>query len=150
MKPAIYQLPLVAALLTGACVTAPAHGPHIRVATATTLELEGAANQDNVWYEFQPGDVVPVYFGFIGAVEGGTKKPGLLRAKKLFFLVTSKNHPIRLSFDGKTFAGDSSNQAVLAILPRKQGKGGQLIWMMYMGEDGNAESAMDELLEASE
>lgn len=115
-----------------------------------TSELQEASSQDNVWYEFQPGDVVPVFFGFIGVVEGGTKQPAVLRANKQIFFVISKNHPIRLSFARKTYARDNANQAVLAIVPRRKGKGGQLAWMMYIGEEGDPESAMDSLVANAE
>jgi hypothetical protein len=122
----------------------------VRVATATQAQLEAVEEENNVWYEFQPGDVVPVHFGFMGAVEGGTDGPAALRAKQQFFLVTSKQGPLRLSFDGETFVGGSSMQAIIAPVPRKDGKGGALLWMLYMGESGNAEAELDKILAESE
>ena len=137
------------ALLSNACVGA-AQGPRVRVATATQAQLQAVENEDSVWYEFQPGDVVPVHFGFIGAVEGGTDSPAGLRAKQRFFLVTSKQGPLRLSFDGETLVGGGSMQAIIAPVPRKDGKGGALLWMLYMGESGNAEAELDKILAESE
>lgn len=136
------------ALLSSACVAA--QGPRVRVATATQAELKAVEEEDNVWYEFQPGDIVPVHFGFMGAVEGGTDGPAALRAKQQFFLVTSKQGPLRLSFDGETFVGGSSMQAIIAPVPRKDGKGGALVWMVYMGESGDAEAELDKILAESE
>lgn len=136
------------ALLASAC--GAAQGPRVRVATATQAQLEAVDDEDNVWYEFQPGDLVPVHFGFMGAVEGGTDGPAALRAKQQFFLVTSKQGPLRLSFDGETFVGGSSMQAIIAPVPRKDGKGGALLWMLYMGESGNAEAELDKILAESE
>jgi len=122
----------------------------VRVATATQAELQAVEKEDSVWYEFQPGDIVPVHFGFIGAVEGGTDGPAALRAKKQFFLVTTPEGPLRLSFDGETLVGGSSMQAIIAPVARKDGKGGALVWMVYMGESGDAEAEMDKILAESE
>jgi hypothetical protein len=127
-------------VLLGAC--GPAKGPQIRVATATAAELEAAREQDDVWYEFQPGDVIPVQFGFLGAVEGGSDGPAVFRAKQRFYFVMRKNMPMQISFDGETFAGQRSSQSVIAVLPRKDGKGGQLGWLIYMGEGGDPEAEL--------
>lgn len=139
---------LLFALMSSACVGA--QGPRVRVATASSAELQAVESEDSVWYEFQPGDVVPVHFGFMGAVEGGTDGPAALRAKQQFFLVTSKQGPLRLSFDGETLVGGGSMQAIIAPVARKDGKGGALIWMLYMGESGNAEAELDKILAESE
>jgi hypothetical protein len=136
------------ALLSSAC--AAAQGPRVRVATATRAELAAAENEDSVWYEFQPGDMVPVQFGFLGAVEGGTDGPAVLRAKQQFFLVTTKQGPMRLSFDGESFVGNNSMQAIIAPVPRKDGKGGALVWVVYMGESGDAQGELDKILAESE
>lgn len=139
----------VASVWLSACVKAPM-GPKVRVATATASQLQSLENEDSVWYEFQPGDIVPVEFGFLGAVEGGAEKPSVLRAKKLFYFVTQKNGPIQLSFDGKTLAGQKANQSVIAVVPRRDGKGGQLLWIHYMGQDGDPDAALETLVEESQ
>lgn len=136
------------AMLSSAC--GAAQGPRVRVATASQAELQSVEDEDNVWYEFQPGDIVPVQFGFIGAVEGGSDGPAALRAKQQFFLVTSKHGPLRLSFDGETLVGGGSMQAIIAPVARKDGKGGALLWMLYMGESGDAEAELDKILAESE
>lgn len=137
---------LLAALLVGACTKVPM-GPRVRVATATAAELRAMEKEDSVWYEFQPGDVIPVQFGFLGSVDGGSDGASVLRAKQQFFFVTSKNGPIRLSFDGKTLAGDKANQSIIAVVPREDGQGGQLVWVVYMGQSGNPEAELEKLIE---
>jgi hypothetical protein len=140
-------LVVASTLLLGACGVAT--GPHIRVANAPAAELKAAENQDNVWYEFQPGDVIPVQFGYLGALEGGSRGPAAFRAKQHFFLVASKQGPMQLSFDGKTFAGPNASQSIIAVLPRKSGQGGQLLWIIYMGESGNPKAELQKVLAES-
>jgi hypothetical protein len=135
------------AVFLGGC-GAPS-GPHIRVATATQQELAQAEDADVVWYEFQPGDAVPVQLLFIGAVEGGSQAPVGFRAKQHFYFVTSKNGPMQISFDGKTFANQNSSQWIIAVLPREDGKGGQLGWVIYMGESGDPKAELNQLVEQS-
>ncbi|MBI5536309.1 MAG: hypothetical protein HY898_26540 [Deltaproteobacteria bacterium] len=129
-----------AALLSAACF-AP-QGPHVRVATATPAEIEAVRDQDNVWYEFQPGDVVPVQFAFLGVAEGGSDRPSLLRAKRPFYFVMQKSGPMQISFDGKTFATPESLKAVVAVMPGEP-KGGKVGWIIYMGESGDVKSEID-------
>ncbi len=136
---------LVAALLS-ACM-AP-QGPRIRVANATKAELDEAQSEQTVWYEFQPGDIVPVQFGFLGAIEGGSDGPAVFRAKRQFFFVTT-SQGLKISFDGKSFAGPKSSQSVIAVVPRRDGKGGALVWAIYVGESGDAEGELDRILAES-
>jgi hypothetical protein len=135
------------ALALGGC--GPKAGPHIRVATATAAQLSAAENEDTVWYEFQPGDVVPVQLGFLGVVEGGSDGPAVFRAKQHFYFVTLKNQPMQISFDGKSFAGPHSSQSLIAVLPRKDGGGGQLGWVIYMGESGDPEAELKKVIDSS-
>src|SRR5687767_1020972 len=100
---------LVLALFTVGC--GATMGPKVRVATATPAELKAAEEADNVWYEFQPGDVIPVNLAFLGAFEGGARQPAVFRAKQRMFFVMFKNAPMQISFDGKTFAGPQGSQS---------------------------------------
>lgn len=134
-------------LLLGGCM-APT-GPHIRVATATADQLKSVEGQDDVWYEFMPGDVIPVQFGYLGAVEGGSRGPAAFRAKQHFFLVATKQGGIQISFDGKSFAGPESSQSVIAVVPRKDGHGGQLVWVIYMGESGDPKAELQKVIAES-
>jgi hypothetical protein len=147
MKSLLASAGLALLLSFGAgCMQAP-QGPRIRVATATAADLAAAENQDVVWYEFAPGDVVPVALAFFGVMEGGAQGPVGFRAKRRFWFVMSKNGPMRLSFDGQTFAQPNSSQSVIAVMPRKDGQGGQLGWFIYMGESGDPEAELKELIE---
>lgn len=135
---------VLACLMAVAC--GPAVGPKIRVATATAQEIAAAEDQDNVWYEFQPGDVIPVQFAFLGVVEGGSRE-AVFRAKQHFWFVMFKNAPMQISFDGEHYAGPHSNQALLGVIPRKDGQGGQLGWFIYMGEGGDPKAELAKLVE---
>jgi hypothetical protein len=138
------MMTLCLALLAPATIgCGAATGPRIRVATATAAQLEAVKDQDGVWYEFQPGDVVPVQFAFLGAIEGGTDQPAALRAKRQFFFVMYKHGPLQISFDGKSAAGLNSSQSIIAVIPREDGKGSQLGWIVYVGESGNPKAELE-------
>ena len=138
---------MMAGVALGAC-GAP-QGRHVRVATATPAELEAALQEDNVWYEFQPGDIIPVKLGFLGAMEGGAEGPVVFRAKRQFFFVMSKTGQMQISFDGKTYAGPNRSQSLIAVVPRKDGQGGELAWIIYMGESGDPQAELQQLIESS-
>lgn len=137
---------IVACAWAAAC--GPSMGPKVRVATATAEELRAVEEQDNVWYEFQAGDVIPVQLAFMGAMEGGSKQ-AVFRAKQHFYFVMFKNAPMQLSFDGKTFASSHNSQSLIGVLPREDGKGGQLGWFLYMGESGDPKAELQRLIEES-
>ncbi|MFO0658226.1 MAG: hypothetical protein U0165_00105 [Polyangiaceae bacterium] len=125
-----------------ACGMPPA--THVRVATATPDELKSLDSKDGVWYDFEPGDVVPVHFAFLGVIEGAAEQPTVFRAKRKFSLVMYKNSPMQISFDGKTFAGPQSSKSVIAVMPREKGNGGELGWIIYIGEDGNVQAELEQ------
>jgi hypothetical protein len=138
---------VVACLAAVAC--GPAVGPQIRVATASAQEIAAAEDQDNVWYEFQPGDVIPVQFAFLGVLEGGSRG-AVFRAKQHFWFVMFKNQPMQLSFDGKTFAGAHNSQSLIGVMPRKDGQGGQIGWFIYMGESGDPKAELGKLVDEAQ
>ena len=123
-------------------------GPKIRVATASAAQLEAVDDQDNVWYEFEAGDVIPVQLAFLGVMEGGSRE-AVFRAKQHFYFVMFKNAPMQISFDGKTFAGQHGSQSLIGVIPRADGKGGQLGWFIYMGESGDPKAELAKLIEES-
>jgi hypothetical protein len=135
------------ALALGGCGVAA--GPHVRVATATAAQLSAVENEDTVWYEFQPGDVVPLQLAFLGVVEGGSREPAVFRAKQHFYFVMLKDRPMQISFDGKSFAGPQASQSLVAVLPRKDVAGGQIGWMIYMGESGDPHAELKKLIDSS-
>lgn len=130
--------------LLAAC--GPSMGPKVRVATATAAQLEAVQNEDNVWYEFEQGDLIPIQLGFLGVMEGGSKAAGF-RAKQHFYFVMFKNAPMQVSFDGKTFAGQHGSQSLIGVIPREDGKGGQLAWFIYMGESGDPTAELAKVID---
>jgi hypothetical protein len=120
----------------------------VRVATATPEQLDSVKDMENVWYEFQPGDIIPVNLIFFGALEGGVEGSAGFRAKKHFYFVMSKNGPMRVSFDGKTFAGPMSTQTVIAVVPNKNAPGGKLGWLIYVGESGQPEQELKAIIDS--
>ena len=143
------KVALATALASSLLACGPKMGTRVRVATASEAELKSALEEDNIWYEFQPGDIIPVHLGFLGAMEGGSDGPAAFRAKQQFFFIVSKNGPMQISFDGKTFAGPNGSQSLIAVVPRKDGKGGQLAWMIYMGDSGDPKAELMKLMEAA-
>src|SRR5256885_381418 len=120
---------LIALAFTG-CV---AHGPHVRVATASPQDFERTKDANEVWYEFQAGDVVPFHLLFFGALEGAPKDGLMLRAKRQFFLVSRKNLPLMVSFDGASFVYQHALQSIFSVGPRESG-GGEVAWITYLGD----------------
>lgn len=138
------------AFVCGLCLLAcgPRMGPKVRVATATAEQLRAVEDEDNVWYEFQPGDIIPVQLGFLGAMEGGSRGAVVFRAKQHFYFVMQKNGPMQISFDGESYAPQNGSQSLIAVVPREDGKGGQLGWFIYMGESGDPKGELAKLVEA--
>ena len=117
---------------------------YLRIATATEADLERARKADSVWYEFQPGDTVPFNFLYFGAIQGGAGGVGV-KAKSPFYLVSFKNQPIRVSYDGKSIS-PYSIRSIIAVTAR-EGGGGQVNWMTYLGESQNPEAELEKLFD---
>ncbi len=129
--------------VVGGCVK---QGPRIRVSQATRAQFEATKDENEVWYEFQPGDVVPFQLIFFGALIGGLDQPMQIKAKKQFFLIARKNFPMALSFDGQSYAGPHAMQAIIAVVPGEgDAPGGQVGWMTYLGESGDTDRELEEL-----
>ena len=143
LRATLRTLATVASLgLLAACM--PPQGPHVRVATATPAELAAVRDKDNVWYEFEAGDVIPLQLGFVGAIQGGTmERGGVVRAKRKLYFVMKKNAPMQISFDGKSFASPDSSKFVVAVAPREGQPAGELVWIIYIGESGNVQEALE-------
>jgi hypothetical protein len=133
---------LVAVLLAAGCVPPT----YLRVATATRADFERVSKLDGVWYEFQPGDEVPLnvlYFGAVEAVAGGVS----FKARKPFYLVAYKHQPMMVSYDGKSVS-PYQLRFIVAVTPRKDQPGGAVNWMTYLGESQDPEGELDKLLSA--
>lgn len=130
-------------LLAAGCVPPT----YLRVATATEADFERVSKLDGVWFEFQPGDVVPFNLLYFGAVQGAAGGMGV-KAKTPFYLVSYKNQPIRVSYDGKSVS-QYAIRSIIAVTPRSDGPGGQVNWMTYLGEAQNPEVELERLFEKS-
>jgi len=133
----------VIALSASACVTA---GPHVRVATATSDDFARVKDANEVWYEFQAGDTVPFHLLFFGAIEGAPDKVLAMRAKRQFFLVSRKNLPLMISFDGASFAAGHALQSIFSVGAGEGAKGGEVAWMTYLGDSLEPEKELEALL----
>ncbi len=104
MRPNVVTLPIL--LLLGALAGCAGPPNYVRFVNATEAQLSSAEQEGMVWFEFQPGDEVPLNMAVLGvseAVGEGIK----LRAKKRFFIVVRKGGPPALSFDGQTISQGS-------------------------------------------
>lgn len=138
----------LALALTAGCA---AQGPRVRVSQMTRAQYESVKDQNEVWFEFQPGDVVPFNLIFFGALVGGLDQPVAIHAKKPFFLISRKNLPMAISFDGRSYAGPWSMKAIIAVVPGEGDRpGGQVGWMTYLGESGDAEKELQQLAEEAD
>lgn len=142
-SPFVLRFALLGALVASfsGCVTP---GQHLRVATATAADFERLKDENVVWYEFQPGDSVPFNLLFFGVLEGGATDI-TIRAKKPFFLVARKGAPMMLSFDGENISYRQV-QSIIAVVPRKDGPGGEVGWMNYLGESNDPEKELETLV----
>ncbi len=135
---------LAVLLAASGCVTP---GPYLRVSTAKADDLKAAVDKDVIWYEFQPGDVVPFNLVFFGAMEGAGEGPSMVRAKQKFYLVARKNMPMEISLDGHTTVGPYALKTIVMVLPKRDGDGGQVAWFTYMGDSMQPEKELEKLIE---
>jgi hypothetical protein len=113
MKPPfLLSAALVGLALSLVACGAP-QGRRVRFVNATAAELEAANQERTVWYEFQPGDDVPLAMVFTGVVESAT--PIRAKAKRNFWLVVQKDRPIEFSFDGEHVVNQNAGQVALAL-----------------------------------
>lgn len=135
---------LLVLLASAACVPPT----YLRVATATAADFERVGKLDGVWYEFQPGDTVPFNLLYFGALQGGAGGFGV-KAKSPFYLVSYKHQPIRVSYDGKSLS-PYQLRSIIAVVPSKDGTGGEVNWMTYLGEGQDPEGELKKLFDAAE
>ena len=119
---------LTAALIALAAGCAPPR-TIVRFTQATEAQLKAPENGQAIWYEFQPGDEVPLNIALIGSAEAVAPNLKLV-AKRRFFLVVSSYGPPRLSFDGESTAYEGS-QTFLAF--EKAELGNTLNVLTYLG-----------------
>ena len=95
---------LFVAATTGCSFQPP---PSIHFATATEAQIAAVETEDEMWFEFRPGDEVPLNVGMVGVAEA-LGEGIVLVAKKRFFIVMRRGLPPALSFDGESVAYEGS------------------------------------------
>ncbi|MEZ4251901.1 MAG: hypothetical protein R3B99_27125 [Polyangiales bacterium] len=93
-------LSLVTLLFLVACAGGP-EGPRIRYAQASPAQLSAVRGERTVWYEFHPGDEVPMTFVLAGIFESATPQPIRMVAKQHFWIVVQQGGQTYFSFDGR-------------------------------------------------
>ena len=98
----VLRLSLALSLLTlGACGPRTT-GPHVRFAQASAADLHAAQQSGQVvWYDFEPGDDVPIVLGVIGMAEAVSQPPARLVARRHFSIVLFPDGRTFFSFDGR-------------------------------------------------
>ncbi len=91
---------LLLVLLVMVCACGSSQGPRVRYANASPQELAAAENEPVVWYEFQPGDQVPVDFAFLGMAEMGAERLRMV-VQRPFWIVVHQNGHVNFSFDNR-------------------------------------------------
>jgi hypothetical protein len=130
MQRVVTLLVAVAGLwLSSGCVGAQA--PRVRFAKASAAQLHAVENENVVWYEFQPGDRVPLNFVVVGVAEAAHESIQLV-AKRPFFIVLQKGAPPALSFDGQSVAYGNGGETFLA-LGRRKGEN-EITLISYVGK----------------
>lgn len=87
-------------LLATGCGGAP-QGPHVRLASATAVEIETAQHSgDPVWYDFEPGDQVPMLLGVVGLFDAAASPPPVMIARRRFSVVIYPNGNTFFSIEG--------------------------------------------------
>ena len=136
-SPALLSAAIVALALS-AVACGPPDGRRVRFVTATAAELDAANQERVVWYEFKPGDTVPLAMVFTGVVESAT--PIHAKAKSNFWLVVQKGQPIAFSFDGEHVVAQNAGQVALA-LGQHEGTN-QVGVLVYMGRPEDTPSEL--------
>lgn len=76
-------------------------GPRVRFTQATPNQLAALQNEPTVWFEFHPGDEVPMSFVLAGIFESATPQPVRMVAKQHFWVVVQREGTTFFSFDGR-------------------------------------------------
>ena len=112
----------------------------VRFVTATPADLKTAEQQDEVWYEVQAGDELPLHFVFAGVANGVNEMPLVLKAQKPFYFVSRKDGRFYFSFDGQTIAHEAGKFAITLVPGPPSNKAGILI---YLGKPEEMEATLE-------
>lgn len=120
---------VLAAMLTLAGVGCAPPKTIVRFTQATEAQLNAVEDGQTIWYEFQPGDEVPLNIGLIGSAEAVAPNLELV-AKRRFFIVVWPYGPPLLSFDGESTVYEGSK----TFIAFEKGEAGNTINVLtYLG-----------------
>lgn len=111
-----------------------ANGPHVRFAEASSAEIENAQRSGEIiWYDFEPGDSVPIVFGLVGVSEAVSETPVRWVARRRFSVVVYPDGRTLFSFDGRRLVpGNIAAAWSLGLGAGEQG--GEATLLLFIGE----------------
>jgi len=130
---------LCCAMVLGAAACGAPQGPHIRYVQATPEQLAAVEGERMVWYEFQPGDEVPMGFAFLGMAEMGSDSLRM-RVQRPFWIVVFESGRTSFSFDGRTLVDNPFSRWGMMIGRGEQR--GTTALLMYVGPANEAPAAL--------
>lgn len=123
----------VLALFIAAGCGAP-QGPHLRFAHASANEIEEAQRSGEVvWYDFEPGDEVPMIFGLVGVSSAMSEQPTRWVTRRAFSVVVFPDGNTLFSFDGRHLVpGEAAVRWDMALGAGPEG--GRAALLLFIGE----------------
>lgn len=130
----VLRLSLALALLTLAACGPRSQGPHLRFAQASAVDIRAAAESGQIiWYDFEPGDEVPMILGLVGMAEAISEPPARMVAKRHFSIVVFPDGRTFFSFDGEHLVrGEQLARWTIGLEPA--GAGGGAVLLMFVGQ----------------
>jgi hypothetical protein len=87
-----------------------------------------------VWYDFEPGDDVPIVLGLIGIAEAVSQPPARMVARRHFSIVMFPDGRTYFSFDGRRLIdGTHLARWTMGLEPTDEG-GGVAVLLMFIGQ----------------
>lgn len=134
MQPRLVLALLVLGSLASAC--GGPGGPHVRLAHAPPSEINAAQESGQpVWYDFEPGDEVPLQFGLLGVAEAITDQPIRMVARRRFSIVVLPGGQTMFSFEGGDLVGANAARWNIALGADEQGGRAALVLMLGREQD---------------
>ncbi len=130
----ISSLSLVLAVLTLTACGPRSAGPHVRFSQASAADLEAAAQSNQIiWYDFEPGDEVPIILGLVGIAQAVSEPPARMIARRHFSIVVFPDGRTFFSFDGERLvSGEQLARWNITLEPA--GQGGGAVLLMFIGQ----------------
>lgn len=118
-------------------------GPHVRFALASGEEIRAAqASGETVWYDFEPGDDVPLRLGLVGVATAIGDQPTRMIAQRSFSIVVFPNGGTAFSFDGQTLLAPAAVARWAIALGAEEGGRGEAAIVLFIGEAADVPSEL--------